>query len=136
METLSERYDIVLSRCEGLLNIIEKERALAFSLNDRYKKSDDCIKVIGKTLDSICEKMGVQAKVGVTQPLMPMTLKEVPSFSAMHHSLVLDKAHLVFSSCQTVCPYTHIVFLGFVYWIEAVLGKGQCEFAQRKVFLD
>lgn len=27
---LSKRYDIVLSRCEGLLNIIEKERALAF----------------------------------------------------------------------------------------------------------
>lgn len=78
--TLSERYEIVLSRCEGLLNIIEKERALAFSLNDRYKKSDDCIKVIGKTLDSICEKLGVQAKVGVTQPLMPKTLKEVPSF--------------------------------------------------------
>lgn len=25
METLSERYDIVLSRCEGFLNIIEKE---------------------------------------------------------------------------------------------------------------
>ena len=47
MGTLSERYDIVLSRCEGLLNIIEKERALAFSLNDRYKKSDDCIKIIG-----------------------------------------------------------------------------------------
>lgn len=31
MGTLSERYDIVLSRCEGLLNIIEKERAWAFS---------------------------------------------------------------------------------------------------------
>ena len=51
MGTLSERYDIILSRCEGLLNIIEKERAL-----------------------------GVQAKVGVTQPSMPKTLKEVPSF--------------------------------------------------------
>ena len=37
MASLSERYDIVLSRCEGLLNIIEKERALASSLNDRYK---------------------------------------------------------------------------------------------------
>lgn len=80
MGSLSERYDIVLSRCEGLLNIIEKERALAFSLNGRYKKSDDCIKIIGKTLDSICEKLGVQAKVGVTQPSMPKTLKEVPSF--------------------------------------------------------
>lgn len=80
MRTLSERYDIVLSRCEELLNIIEKERALAFSLNDRYKKSDDCIKIIGNTLDSICEKLGVQAKVGVTQPSMPKTLKEVPSF--------------------------------------------------------
>ena len=80
MGTLSERYDIVLSRCEGLLNIIEKERALAFSLNDRYKKSDDCIKIIGNTLDSICENLGVQAKVGVTQPSMPKTLKEVPSF--------------------------------------------------------
>ena len=77
---LSKRYDIVLSRCEGLLNIIEKERALAFSLNDRYKKSDDCIKIIGNTLDSICEKLGVQAKVDVTQPSMPKTLKEVPSF--------------------------------------------------------
>ena len=77
---LSKRYDIVLSRCEGLLNIIEKERALAFSLNDRYKKSDDCIKIIGSTLDSICENLGVQAKVGVTQPSMPKTLKEVPSF--------------------------------------------------------
>ena len=80
METLSERSDIVLSRCEGLLNIIEKERALAFSLNDRYKKSDDCIKIIGNTLDSICTKLDVQTKVGVTQPSMPKTLKEVPSF--------------------------------------------------------
>lgn len=80
MGSLSERYDIVLSRCEGLLNIIEKERVLAFSLNDRYKKSDDCIKIIGNTLDSICEKLGVQAKVGLTQPSMPKTLKEVPSF--------------------------------------------------------
>ena len=80
MGTLSERYEIVLSRCEGLLNILEKERALAFSLNDRYKKSDDYIKIIGNTLDSICENLGVQAKVGVTQPSMPKTLKEVPSF--------------------------------------------------------
>lgn len=80
MGALSERYDIVLSRCEGLLNIIEKERALAFSLNDRYKKSDDCIKIIGNTLDSICEKLGVQANVDVKQPSMPKTLKEVPSF--------------------------------------------------------
>lgn len=80
MGTLSERYDIVLSRCEGLLNIIEKERALAFSLNDRYKKSDDCIKIIGNTLDSICEKLGAQANVDVKQPPMPKTLKEVPSF--------------------------------------------------------
>lgn len=77
---LSKRYDIVLSRCEGLLNIIEKERALAFSLNDRYKKSDDCIKIIGSTLDSICTKLDVQVKVGVKQPLMPKTLKDVPSF--------------------------------------------------------
>ena len=80
MGTLSERYDIVLSRCEGLLNIIEKERALAFSLNDRYKKSDDCIKIIGNTLDFICKKMGVKAKVGVTQPSMTKTLKEVRHF--------------------------------------------------------
>lgn len=80
MGTLSERYDIVLSRCEGLLNIIEKERALAFSLNDRYKKSDDYINIIGNTLDSICTKLDVQTKVGVTQPSMPKTLKEVPSF--------------------------------------------------------
>lgn len=80
MGTLSERYDIVLSRCEGLLNIIEKERALAFSLNDRYKKSDDCIKIIGSTLDSICTKLDVQTNVDVKQPSMPKTLKEVPSF--------------------------------------------------------
>lgn len=80
MGTLSERYDIVLSRCEGLLNIIEKERALAFSLNDRYKKSDDCIKIIGNTLDSICEKLGVQANVDVKQPPVLKTLKDVPSF--------------------------------------------------------
>ena len=77
---LSKRYDIVLSRCEGLLNIIEKERALAFSLNDRYKKSDDCIKIICTTLDSICTKLDVQTKVGVTQPPIPKTLKEIPSF--------------------------------------------------------
>ena len=63
-----------------LLVYYRKERALAFSLNDRYKKSDDCIKIIGNTLDSICEKLGAQAKVGVTQPSMPKTLKEVPSF--------------------------------------------------------
>ena len=77
---LSKRYDIVLSRCEGLLNIIEKERALAFSLNDRYKKSDDCIKIIGSTLDSICKKLDVQTNVDVKQPSMPKTLKDVPSF--------------------------------------------------------
>lgn len=77
---LSKRYDIVLSRCEGLLNIIEKERALAFSLNDRYQKSDDCIKIIGNTLDSICTKLDVQAKVGVKLPPMPKTLRDVPSF--------------------------------------------------------
>lgn len=77
---LSKRYDIVLSRCEGLLNIIEKERALAFSLNDRYKKSDDCIKIIGTTLDSICTKLDLQTKVGVTQPPIPKTLKEIPLF--------------------------------------------------------
>lgn len=80
MGTLSERYDIVLSRCEGLLNIIEKERALAFSLNDRYKKSDDCIKIIGSTLDSICTKLDIQANVDVKQPSMPKTLKEVLPF--------------------------------------------------------
>ena len=80
MGSLSERYDIVLSRCEGLLNIIEKERALAFSLNGRYKKSDECIRIIGSTLDSICKKLDVQANVDVTQPSMPKTLKEVPSF--------------------------------------------------------
>ena len=51
-----------------------KKRALALSLNDRYKKSDDCIKIIGNTLDFICKKMGVKAKVGVTQPSMPKTL--------------------------------------------------------------
>jgi prefoldin subunit 5 len=27
------------------------------------------------------------------------------------------------SSCQTVCPYTHAVFLGFVYWIDAIFDK-------------
>ncbi len=80
MASLSERYDIVLSRCEGLLNIIEKERALASSLNDRYKKSDECIKIIGSTLDSICTKLDVQTNVDVKQPPMPKTLKEVPSF--------------------------------------------------------
>ena len=80
MASLSERYDIVLSRCEGLLNIIEKERALASSLNDRYKKSDDCIKIIGKTLDSICSKLDVQTRVGIKQPSMPKTLNEIPSF--------------------------------------------------------
>ena len=80
MSSLSERYDIVLSRCEGLLNIIGKERALAFSLNDRYKKSDDCIKIVGSTLDSICTKLDVQANVGIKQPPMPKTLTEVPSF--------------------------------------------------------
>ena len=48
--------------------------------------------------------------------------------SAMHHSLVQDKAHLVFSPCQTVSSYTHAVFLGFVYWIDSILGNGQCLF--------
>ena len=51
--------------------------------------------------------------------------------SAMHHSLVLDKAHLVFSSCQTVCLYTHAVFLGVVYWFDSIFGKGQCRLAER-----
>ena len=80
MGTLSERYEIVLSRCEGLLKIIEKERALAFSLNDRYKKSDDCIKIIASTMDSICKKLDVQTNIAVQQPSMPKSLKDVPSF--------------------------------------------------------
>ena len=46
--------------------------------------------------------------------------------SAMHHSLVLDKAHLVFSPCQTVLIYTHFVFMGFINRIDAFLGNGQC----------
>lgn len=57
-----------------------KRTCFGFSLNDRYKKSDECIKIIGNTLDSICAKLDVQAKVGVTQPPMPKTLKDVPSF--------------------------------------------------------
>lgn len=126
METLSERYDIVLSRCEGLLNIIEKERALAFSLNDRYKKSDDCIKIIGNTLDSICEKLGGASKSWRNAAINAQDIKGSSVISAMHHSLVLDKAHLVFSPCQTVHIYTHFVFMGFINRIDAFLGKGQC----------
>lgn len=78
--SLSQRYDNVLSKCEGLLKIIEKERALAFSLNERYKKTDDNIIIIGKTLDSICNKLDVQANFGVKQPPMPKSLKDVSSF--------------------------------------------------------
>lgn len=78
--SLSQRYDNVLSKCEGLLNIIDKERALAFSLNARYKKTDDNLIIIGKTLDSICNKLDVQANFSVKQPIMPKSLKEVPSF--------------------------------------------------------
>lgn len=80
ISSLSQRYDNVLSRCEGLLNIIDKERALAFSLNARYKKTDDNLIIIGKTLDSICNKLDVQANFSVKQPAMPKSLKEVPSF--------------------------------------------------------
>ena len=78
--SLSQRYDNVLSKCEGLLKIIEKERALAFSLNERYKKTDDNTIAIGKTLDSICNKLDVQTNIGVKQPPMPKSLKDVPSF--------------------------------------------------------
>ncbi len=99
MGTLSERYDIVLSRYEGLLNIIEKERALAFSLNDRYKKSDDCIKIIGNILDSICEKLGGASKCRCKAATHAQDIKGSSVISAMHHSLVLDKAHLTFSPC-------------------------------------
>ena len=99
MGSLSERYDIVLSRCEGLLNIIEKERALAFSLNDRYKKSDDCIKIIGNTLDSICEKLGGANNSWRNAAINAQDIKGSSVISAMHHSLVLDKAHLAFSPC-------------------------------------
>lgn len=82
------------------------------------------------------QKIGGASKSWRNAAINAQDIKGSSIISAMHHSLVLDKTHLVFSSCQTVCPYTHIVFLGFVYWIDAVLGKGQCEFAQRKVFLD
>lgn len=57
-----------------------KRMSSGFFLNDRYKKSDECFKIIGKTLDSICIKLDVQANVDVKQPPMPKTLKEVPSF--------------------------------------------------------
>ena len=50
----------------------------------------------------------------------------------MHHSLVLDKAHLVFSPCQTVCPYTHAVFLGFVYLIDSIFGKVNADLQKDK----
>ena len=44
--------------------------------------------------------------------------------SAAYYSVVLDKAYLVFSSCQTVCLYTHAVLLGFINRIDIILGKG------------
>ncbi len=45
-------------------------------------------------------------------------------FSASYYSVVLDKAHMVFSPCQTICPYTHAVFIGFINRIDIILGKG------------
>lgn len=44
--------------------------------------------------------------------------------SAAYYSVVLDKAYLVFSLCQTVCLYTHAVLLGFINRIDIILGKG------------
>ncbi len=48
----------------------------------------------------------------------------VRKFSASYYSVVLDKAHMVFSPCQTICPYTHAVFIGFINRIDIILGKG------------
>ena len=73
-------------------------------------------------------KTGCASKCRCKAATHAQDIKGSSVISAMHHSLVLDKAHLVFSPCQTVCPYTHVVFLGFVYWIDSILGNGQCLF--------
>ena len=75
-------------------------------------------------------KTGCASKSGRNAATNAQDIKGCSIISTLHHSLVLDKAHLVFSSRQTVCHYTYAVFLGFVYRINAFLGKGQCRLAQ------
>ena len=36
------------------------------------------------------------------------------------------------SPCQIICPYNHAVFVGFAYWINHILGKGQYRFEKEK----
>lgn len=71
-------------------------------------------------------KTGCASKCRCKAATHAQDIKGSSVVSTLHHSLVLDKAHLVFSPCQTVSSYTHAVFLGFVYWIDSILGKGQC----------
>ena len=100
-----------------------KRMSSGFFLNDRYKKSDECFKIIGNIgLDLY--KTGCASKCRCKAATHAQDIKGSSVVSTLHHSLVLDKAHLVFSPCQTVCPYTHVVFLGFVYWIDAFSCKG------------
>ena len=69
-------------------------------------------------------KTGCASKCRCKAATHAQDIKGSSVVSTLDHSLVLDKAHLVFSPCQTVSSYTHAVFLGFVYWIDAFSCKG------------
>ncbi len=80
INTLSKRYDLVLTKCVALAELYKQECELAKSLNDRYKKSDAQMKAVDTALNSICNNLNVQKSTNLEQPIMPKTLKEVVPF--------------------------------------------------------
>ena len=80
INTISKRYDLVLTKCVALAEVYKQECELAKSLDARCKKSDAQMKTIDIALNSICNNLNVQKSTIVEQPTMPKTLKEVLPF--------------------------------------------------------
>ena len=80
INTLSKRYDLVLTKCVALAELYKQECELAKSLDARYKKSDAQMRTVDTALNSICNNLNIQKSMNVEQPPMPKTLKEVLPF--------------------------------------------------------
>lgn len=80
INTLSKRYDVLLTKCVALAELYKQECELAKSLDDRYKKSDAQMKTVDTALNSICNNLNIQKSTNVEQPSMQKTLKEVLPF--------------------------------------------------------
>ena len=100
INTLSKRYDVLLTKCVALAELYKQECELAKSLDDRYKKSDAQMKTVDTALYSICNNLNIQKSTNVEQPSMQKTLKRSCHF------------YYVLSLCAGLGAFGILVMLG------------------------